>query len=99
MREDAATLVLSAAQIELARHALGLTRGRQSYRNHFCCGPGHDDFDQWEAMTAAGAARRFKPSVLSGGDFTFVLTRSGAEAALRRGESLDAKHFPEPSDA
>lgn len=89
------TLVLSPRQIELARHALGLPNGRRrSYRNHFCCGPGHTDFEEWQAMRDAGTARRFKPTALSDGNFMFLLTEAGARAALRRGETLDPEDFP-----
>jgi hypothetical protein len=83
-------------QIELARHALGLTNGRRvSYRNHFVAGPGHSDFDDWSAMAAAGDARTLADSPLSGGDLVFWLTRQGAEKALRHGERLDPHDFPE----
>lgn len=55
-------------QVELARHALGLPNASgQSYRNHFVCGPGHSDFDNWQAMVATGEARARGPSRLFGG--------------------------------
>jgi hypothetical protein len=78
-------------QIELARHALGLPNERkQSYRNHFVCGPGHRDLDNWQAMVAAGAAKR---KVLSGGEDVFWLTAAGAIAAIKKGEALDPEDF------
>ena len=86
---------LSLAQRDLARHALGLpNKARKSYRNHFVCGPGHDDFDNWVAMVAEGAAKRRAGSALTGGDDLFRLTRGGAEAALNKGERLDAEDSP-----
>lgn len=82
-------------QIELARHALGLTQGRKrSYRNHFVCGPGHSDYDNWEAMTNDGKAWKRKGSPLSGGDDIFGMTAAGAEEVLRKGERLDPEDFP-----
>lgn len=84
-------------QIELARHALGLpNKRRKSYRNHFVCGPGHSDFDNWVAMTDTGWAKSRNGTPLSGGDPVFWLTREGAAKALKRGETLDAEDFPPP---
>jgi hypothetical protein len=87
-------------QIELARHALGLPNERQqSYRNRFVAGPGHDDYGTWLAIVDAGCAtRRSGRRLPFGGDDFFSLTRFGAEAALKPGESLDPEDFPAPSD-
>ncbi len=82
-------------QIEFARHALGLPNSRRrSYRNHFVTGPGTADFDDWQAMVAAGFARRRAGNALTGGDDLFWLTREGATAALKPGERLDPEDFP-----
>ena len=81
-------------QKELARHALGLPNTRKrSYRKHFVAGEGHDDYDTWIEMVAAGDAIRRRGSVLSGGDDIFLLTRVGAEKALDKGERLDPEDF------
>jgi hypothetical protein len=86
--------LLSPRQIDLARHALGLpNERRRSYRNRFCCGPGHVDYVDWQGMAAAGAARRF-PLTARGSDSLFALTEGGARAALRPGEELDPEDFP-----
>lgn len=86
---------MTPVQIELARHALGLpNRNKKSYRNHFVCGPGHSDYDNWQAMTAAGMAKTRKGNALSGGDDWFWLTLEGAHNALRKGERLDLEDFP-----
>jgi hypothetical protein len=83
-------------QIELARHALGLpSKRRVSYRNHFVTGPGGSDYDNWMAMVTAGEARRRAGSQLTGGDDLFWLTTEGATAALKAGERLDPKDFPQ----
>lgn len=86
---------LTAAQRDLARHALGLNRQRQAYRNHFVTGAGCEDHDHWQAMVATGLAVRRPPSVLSGGGDIFMLTRRGAEAALAEGERLFEQRFPD----
>lgn len=66
-------------QIELARHALGFpNRNNMSYRNHFCAGPGHDDYDDWEDLVAKGLAVKRSDGPW-GGDSMFYLT---LEAAL-----------------
>jgi hypothetical protein len=82
-------------QIDLARHALGLRETRLiSYRNHFCAGPGHDDFAEWEAMVAAGFAWKRESKVLPPGDVMFHLTRDGANQALKPGDVLDPEDWP-----
>lgn len=79
----------------LARHALGLPNSRKrTHRNHFCAGPEHDDFDDWQAMVGAGYAKKRTSSVLAPGDVFFHLTRSGAELALLPGERLDPEDWP-----
>jgi hypothetical protein len=83
-------------QIDLARHALGLGNGRRvSYRNHFVCGPGHSDYDNWTSLVTSGLARRRAGSQMSGGDDIFWLTHDGAKLALKRGERLDPEDFPQ----
>lgn len=70
---------MTARQVALARHALGLpNRKNTSYRNHFCAGPGHDDFADWEDMVAKGLAVK-RTDGPWGGDSMFYLT---LEAAL-----------------
>jgi hypothetical protein len=87
-------LALSARQVDLARHALGLpNERRRSYRNRFCCGPGHADYEEWRAMVIAGAARQF-PLTARGRDSLFALTETGARITLRPGEALDDEDFP-----
>ena len=91
---------VNAGQIELARHALGLpNRRRQTYRNHFVTGEGAEDHARWTEMAASGWAVRRKGGPLTGGDDLFMLTRTGAQLALRRGERLDPKDFPTPPRA
>lgn len=81
-------------QIEMARHALGLENNRKrSYRNRYVTSPSTPDHNDWLMMTNAGHATR----TIGAGLFdVFHLTRQGAEAVLRSGESLDAEDFPAP---
>lgn len=82
-------------QIELARHALGLRPGcLVSYRNRFLAGPGHPDYADWQAMVAAGQAKRLESEYLPPGDVLFLLTRAGAEAALLPGDVLNSEDWP-----
>lgn len=86
---------MTPTQIDLARHALGLTRSKVSFRNRFVTGPGGADYNAWLDMTAAGNAVRVAGEKLPfGGDDLFCLTPAGAQKALRKGESLDPEDFP-----
>lgn len=86
---------MSPAQIELARHALGLpTKSGQSYRNRFICGTGHRDYNEWKGMVAAGYATTTGSHPAHGGAERFELTPFGANFALRAGERLDPEDFP-----
>lgn len=73
----------------LARHALGLpNKNHTSYRNHFCAGPGHNDWQDWLDLVSKGLARVAPPSTLYGGDSMFHLTLKGARMARERNEHL-----------
>lgn len=87
---------MTPTQKKLARHALGLDGTRkQSYRNRFFAGPGHDDFEDWCEMVLAGYARGARPDPSRGCvDHAFWLTRRGAMSALRPGERLCPEDFP-----
>jgi len=79
---------MTKAQIELARHALGLPNNKNtSYRNHFCIGPGGDGYSEWLKMVAEGNAIR-RTSEHWGGDDMFYLTLKGALAAREPKEHL-----------
>lgn len=69
---------MTSVQKILARHALGLPNKKNTTnRNYFCTGPGSTDFDDWEAMVAAGEAiRRETPHF--GGDNLYHLTMKAA---------------------
>jgi hypothetical protein len=86
---------MTPAQIELARHALGLPNERMSsYRNRFICVLGHRAYRKWKRMVTNGCAER---SIFSKERYTrylFSLTREGAEMALKPGERLDVEDFP-----
>ena len=65
-------------QRELARHALGFpNKKNESYRNHFCTGPGSTDFEHWEDLVAQGLATK-RTDGPWGGDHMFYLTLKSA---------------------
>lgn len=65
-------------QREMARHALGFpNKKNESYRNHFCIGPGGDGYEDWLDLVAKGLALR-RTSNNHGGDDLFYLTLQGA---------------------
>ncbi len=87
--------VLTPDEIELARHALGLScRNKVSYRNHFVTDPEGADGKVWEAMVARGDAYSRPGSELTGGDTLYWLSPAAARAVLRRGEKLCPEDFP-----
>ena len=85
---------ITARQIELARHALGLHRAMVSFRNAFVVAPSHEDFVEWDRMAAAGFAIKGAPWIEIDGDYVFHLTRAGAERALMPGDVLDPEDWP-----
>lgn len=87
---------MTPAQIDLARHALGLPNKRKtSYRNHFVTGEGSGNYADWNAMVEARMARVRRNVEMYGGDDYFRLTVEGAKAALAKGEKLSAEDFPQ----
>ncbi len=83
-------VVLTDEERDLARHALGLpNRGRRSHRNHFVVAT-DPTFESLVARDLATVRRSAEPN----GPHTYRLTRAGAEAALRPGETLDPEDFP-----
>lgn len=87
---------MTPTQKRLARHALGFSNTdrpnhRQSYRNRYCTGRHTLWESEWELMARAGLATMTERT----GSFSyFRLTRAGAEAALRKGETLCPEDFP-----
>ena len=77
----------------LARHALGLDSQRTSYRNRYYCHPGTLEHAEWMRMVENGDAELGLNYSGRSTDM-FALTRKGAQAALRPGESLDPEDFP-----
>lgn len=83
---------MTARQIELARHALGLRPGcLVSYRNNFVVATDTPDFADWRAMEAAGLAKRRRHGFA--GWVVFYLTQAGAERALLPGDVLDEEDW------
>lgn len=82
-------------QIELARHALGLDGwGKRTYRNRYLVAPGASLHAEWLRMVENGhAVRHVQPGRSTD---MFMLTRAGAEAAIRPGELLDEADWPVP---
>jgi len=86
-------------QRELARHALGLpNKKKESYRNHFCTGPGSTDFDDWEDLVAKGLATK-RTNGPWGGDHMFYLNLKGALMACGPKERLSREDFKDKAPA
>ena len=75
-------------QRKLARHALGFPNKKHtSYRNHFCIGPGGEEYEDWMEMVRNGDAIR-TTGPHWGGDDMFFLTLKGALEARGPKEHL-----------
>ena len=69
------------SRLQILQHSLGLDQygdGRQ-YRNHFCTGPGSDDFGICRSLVEDGLMAERAGNALSGGDSIFHVTRSGID--------------------
>lgn len=82
MSKDMGASVPSAEQLHILRHSLGLTSGREMYRNHFVTGEGSDDYAGCMALVDAGLMERRGFSALTGGDWCFTVTEAGKRAAI-----------------
>lgn len=74
-------------QCQLARHALGLDRATQSYRNRYVTGQPMLRHHLWNDMVSKGWATH-------NGRGVFHLTQAGATMVLLPGETLCAEDFP-----
>jgi hypothetical protein len=72
-------------QVHIARHALGLTRQKRSYRNMFNTSSGTDDNRELELMVAAGWATK-RPGWTEDDNY-FHITPQGVSLVLQPGES------------
>jgi len=76
---------ITEAQREILRHALGVGRGRTAgWRNHFCTGPGSEDYDDCEALVAAGMMTKRSGGPLSCGDPVYRVTDAGQDVLVGR---------------
>ncbi len=74
---------ISEKQLHILQHSLGLDKHGQgrSYRNHYCCGPGHTGYDDCVELVGLGFMVKHKGSLqMTGGDDVFVVTDRGKEA-------------------
>lgn len=71
------------AQVDKARHALGLDRGKRAYRNFYSSAEDPD----WEDLVLRGMATKRKSPVSP--DFLYHLTRQSAFYFLNKGERID----------
>ena len=66
-------------RIGMLRHALGLSRAKKAYRNHYCAEPGDVDC-QW--LTEHGLFVKVNNNVPTGGLETFMVTDLGKDVAM-----------------
>lgn len=87
--------VMTARQLQMARHALGLPNSkRTTYRNRYCLGRGDEGYADWEDLVSRNLAIK-QTGTFWGGDDMFYLTLEGARAALHRGEHISREEMKE----
>jgi len=76
--------MLTSKQLGVLRHALGVGNdgAGNAYRNHFCAGPGHDDYETCQSLVATGLMTRREGTQITGGDPVFYATDAGRQAAI-----------------
>ena len=88
LRSDCAEM--TPKQRDIMKHALGAGRGAPGWRNHFVTGPGSDDYDDCEALVAAGLMAKRSGGPLSGGDPVYRVTDAGQDALVGRPKTPNA---------
>lgn len=73
---------LTPEELHILQHSLGVDKHGQGeqYRNHFCTGPGCDDFDRCTKLVAAGFMQTRGAVEVFGGLHTFTVTPGGIDA-------------------
>jgi len=70
-------VLLTGKMIHILLHSLGLTRGTEMYRNHFCTGSDSTDHVDCMALVEAGYMTRRANVEMYGGDDLFHVTETG----------------------
>lgn len=65
--------------LHILQHSLGLDEFARGvpYRNHFCTGPGSDDYAKCLALVERGLMTRSKGNAITGGNDVFRVTDTG----------------------
>lgn len=72
------TTILHILQHSLGRDKYGKSkRGQGDCRNHFCTGPGANDFALCREAVSLGLMQEHAPRTISGGDHIFTVTAAG----------------------
>lgn len=76
--------------LHILQHSLGLDEYARGvpYRNHFCTGPGGDDYAHCVALVERGLMTRSKGNAITGGDDVFRVTDAGRRHVF--------EHSPKP---
>jgi hypothetical protein len=65
----------------IIKHSLGITRGNESYRNHFCTGEGSKDYPHCESLVCKGLmTKRRDPFDEFGNQNIYHVTDAGINA-------------------
>ena len=76
-----ALIPVSVEGLHILQHSLGLDQYGQGrpYRNHFCTGPGSDDYSTCQELVRHGLMTCTKGNAISGGDSVFRVNEAGRE--------------------
>ncbi len=77
------SVTLTAAEIDVMRHTLGLDRAAEAYRNYFCAEPGHADMPTILDLVAKGLMRS-AGTINDGRDTIYRVTEPGRMALDRQ---------------
>lgn len=70
---------ISQRQRHLLEHTVGFKSKQPFFRNYFCAGPDHDDWNTLQYLCDLGYMRVSQPSDIHGGMSIFSVTDSGKE--------------------
>lgn len=71
---------LTEAERDDMRHALGLNRGKEAYRNHYAASPDTNDDALWKGLCAKGFAERLPARSFDGHLNIYYVTDAGRRA-------------------
>jgi len=73
--------MITEAHLDILRHATGLDRSKEAYRNYFCADEHHSDMPLINDLVAAGLMRAAR-KINDGRDTIYIVTQAGASKII-----------------